>query len=193
LRIVDHALGERQRDAALKVIRELLAFAEKSPELVVACINRLVRAREYDLARSLIQEHSATLADDADFQVARASLIVATGDPPSARALFESQTFRPASILAKAPHIYLRVLRLAGRKEELEAALQTTLDQALASPDFDHLISIGGLFAELGQLEVFRNRIEETLPKSRAQRLLNMLSRRSQPSLFPPTGEEIAF
>jgi hypothetical protein len=193
LRIVDHALRERQKDTALNVIRQILTIADETPEVVVACIDRLIRAKEYSLARSLIQDRSAKLADDADFQIARASLVVAMEDPVAARALFETQTFRPASILAKAPHIYLRILKLADRKEEFNSALQTALDHSLASRDFDHLISIGSLFAELGQLDVFRSRIEKSLPGPRARRLLEMLSRPSQRLIFPSFEDEIEF
>src|SRR5262249_5731634 len=35
LRIVDHALEERQKDAALNVIRQILAVADERPDLVV--------------------------------------------------------------------------------------------------------------------------------------------------------------
>jgi cellulose biosynthesis protein BcsQ len=192
LRIVDHALGDGQKDVALNVLKQILASADERPELVVACINRLIRAKDYNSARSLIQERSAKLADDADFQVARASFVVATEDPTAARNLFESQTFRPASIFAKAPHIYLRLLQLAGRKEELEAALPNALERSLASQDIDDLRSMGRFFAEVGQSDLFRRKIEESLPKARARRLLEVLSRYAQPSLFPSVSEEIS-
>ncbi len=190
LRIVDHALRDRQKDAALNVIRQILVIAERKPEVVVACINRLITAREYNLARSLIEEHSTRLAEDPEFQVARAWLVVATEDRAAARSLLENPAFRPASILAKAQPIYIRLLKLAGRKEELEAALQNALDSSLASKDFRDLHSTGILFAELGQFDLFRRRIEESLPKSQARRLLDMLSRPVQPSLFPSVEDE---
>jgi hypothetical protein len=193
LRIVDVALAERHKSTAVNVMRRILAIPGDPPGLVVECIDRLIKAREYDWARSLIEEHAPKLADDAAFQVARAWLVVATEDPAAARSLFENQTLRPASILAKSPHVYLRLLKLAGRSEELDAALQTALDQSLASAEFDHLISVGSLFAELGQLEAFRNRVEKSLPKSRARHLLEVLSRRTGPSLFSSADEDIPF
>jgi MinD-like ATPase involved in chromosome partitioning or flagellar assembly len=200
LRIVDHALADRQRGAALNVLRQILAGANGKPDLIVACIDRLTIAREYALATSVIQEHSAALADDAGFQVARASLVAAMQDSAVARTLFESQTFRPAIILARAPHIYLRILQLAGRQEELAAALQTALESALASPDdarslrkFEQLLSIGSFFAELGQLETFRTKIKGALPGPHARRLLDALSRHGQRSLFTAGDDEIAF
>ncbi len=193
LRIVDSALRLKRKKTALAVIDKLLADAAKRPEIVIGCINRLAAFGEHSTATSLIQQWSAALADNTDFQAAWAALVVSMHEPSAARALFESQAFRPASILAKAPDVYLRLLKLAGRKEELGAALQSALDRSLASPDFNHLISIGSLFAELGQLDIFRTRIEESLPKHRARRLLEMLSRRSTSPLFPTADAEIAF
>jgi hypothetical protein len=193
LRIVDHALGDREKDAALRVIRQILAGAGDKPELVVACIHRLIRAKEYTSARSLIQQWSVTFADNADFQVEWAWLVVVTEDRPAARNIFESQAFRPASVLAKRPHVYLRLLQLAGRTDELEAALQPALVRALASQDFDQLRLIGRFFAEVGQLDTFRKVIEDKLPKSHARRLLDMITRHTEPSLFGPVGEDIAF
>lgn len=192
LRIVDQALMEGQRSTVFNVIRELLA-SQDSPEVVVACINRLVRAKDYQAARRLVQENATKLAEDAEFQVARASLVVATEDTAAARTLFGDSTLRPASILAKSPHVYLRLLRLAGRKEELEATLRTTLDRALASGDPEQLQSIGRLFAEVGQFDEFRLKISDTLPKHRARRILEMLARRGQSALFGPSEEEIEF
>ena len=193
LRIVDHALRESQRDNALNVIRQILAIAEEKPEIVVACINRLIGAREYKSAQSLIQEFSAKLAEDPAFQVARAWLVVAMEDRAAARSLLESPEFRPASILAKAQPVYIRLLKLAGRKEELESALQNALDSSLASKGYRDLQSTGLLFAELGQFDLFRRKIEESLPKSHARRVLDMLSQPVQRSLFPSVEEGIEF
>jgi hypothetical protein len=193
LRIVDQALAERQKDTALNVIRQILVIADEKPEVAVACINRLIRAREYNMARSLIQEHSAKLAEDADFQVARASLVVATEDMEAARNLLESPAFRPASILAKAQLVYIRLLQLAGRKGELEAALQNALDRSLASKNLHDLRLTGSVFAELGQFDIFRKKIEESLPKTHARRILETLSRPSQRSLFESVEDEIEF
>jgi MinD-like ATPase involved in chromosome partitioning or flagellar assembly len=190
-RIVDAALRSKRKETALAVIAELLASAP-GPEIVVACINRLVRAEEYNRADALIQMWSSSLADNADFQVAWASLVVAMREASAARTLFESNTFRPASILARAPQVYLHLLQLADRKDELEATLQTVLDQSLASQNFDHLISIGSVFAQLGRLERFQNRIQKSLPKNRARQLLDMLQH-TQPSLFGHTDEAKVF
>jgi hypothetical protein len=193
LRIVDHALLERQKDTALKVIRQILASAGERPELAVPCINRLIRAREYKSAQTLIEQHCTTLVDNAEFQAARASLVVGMEDSAAARLLFENPTFRPASILAKVPQVYLHLLQLAGRKEELEAALQSALEHALASQNIENLRSIGRFFTEIGQSDTFRRKIEESLPKPRARRLLDMLSPHIQPSLLQWTGDEIPF
>jgi hypothetical protein len=193
LRIVDHALGERQKEAALSVIRQIVAGAGEKPELVIPCIHRLIRAEEFSLARSLIQQWSTKLVDNADFQVEWAWFVVASKDKAAARDLFNSQAFRPASILAKRPHVYLRLLQLAGRTDELEAALEPALDRSIAAQDFDHLRQIGRFFAEVGQLEIFRKRLEESLPKSQARRLLDMVTRYGEPSLFGNVGEEIEF
>jgi hypothetical protein len=166
-------------------MRQILASSGERPALVVECINRLIRTREYEWARSLIQEHSGKLADHVDFQVAQGSLVVATDDRAAARTLFESETFSPSSVLAKAPTVYLRLLKLVDRRDELEAALHTILDSPLTSADFDQLVSIGAVFAELGEMEKFRRRIDDSsLPGPFARQILEMVSRRVAPSLF---------
>jgi hypothetical protein len=192
LRIVDHALRFKRKDTALTVITKILADAREKPDIVVACINRLVAAGEHKRATLLIQQWSATLAEHSDFQVAWATLAVSTDDPAAARNLFESQAFRPAIILARAPHVYIRLLKLAGRKEELEDALQSAFNRAIASQDFREIHSAGMLFADVGHFDRFRRRIEETQPGPEARRIISRITRGfpRQRSLF---GDEIEF
>jgi hypothetical protein len=190
-RIVDRALRDGEKDVALVVTSQIPASASEHPELVIACINRLIGVKEYDSARSLIQMHSTAMTNNADFQVAQASHAVETADAAAARALFENQTIQSASILAKAPYVYVRLLKLAGREEQLDAALQSVLDGFLKSSDdfdlfssySDHLILIGSFFSEIGRWVSFQSRIEKSLPEKRVRYLLDELSKRDIPMI----------
>jgi hypothetical protein len=175
--IADHAMRFKRKEVVLNVIQQILDGAHARPEIVVPCINRLVSIGEYTMAASIIQKWTTILTENSDFQVAWASLVVATEDPTVARGHFESQAFRPASVLAKAPQVYVRLLKLAGRKDELEAALRNAFDRALASKNIGELRSAGVLFAEFGQSDIFRRRIIESLPEDEARDIISWFQR----------------
>ena len=119
--------------------RRSLTKTSERPEIVVGGIDRLVLAKEYNLAQSFIQQWSATMADRTDFQVAWALFVVAKNDPASARGLFENQIFRPDDVLTTAPHTYIRLLKLADRRKELEATLHNSLNHSVESQDPEDL------------------------------------------------------
>jgi hypothetical protein len=175
LRLVDHLLSLRAKERAQRVMNQLLAGSDVPPAAVVGCILRLIEVEDFKQAQALISQWASTLADNPEFQAAWASLVVRVRDTAGAKKLFESKEFRPASILAKRPQIYIQLLRLADRLDELEAALQTSLDQAIASGDMDHIMQTGMMFEELGKSDLFRIRIKDALPRHRADRVLEML------------------
>jgi hypothetical protein len=193
LRIVDQALRFKRKDKALEVIQKVVAKASERPEVVVECIKRLISAEEYTEAENLIRKWSVTLAESLEFQSAWASLVVGMSDPTAARRLFESKEFRPASILSKSPHAYIRLLKLAGRKDELEAALQSDLDRSLTSQDLEQLHATGMLFMELGQFDQFRSRVERLNPRHPARSVLEGLSRYGRTYRRRRPDDEIEF
>jgi MinD-like ATPase involved in chromosome partitioning or flagellar assembly len=176
LRLVDELLRVRRTDRAVEVVRKLLETARTNAALVVDCLNRLIDAEQLEPARLLVEQWSPTLADDPDFQCAWASLIVRQRDAAAAQKLLERKDFRPASVLAKRPHVYVRLLMLAGRRGEVDAALQNLLDQSLASGDEQRIVEAGRLYDEAGRYEAFAQRIKKSLPSSRAERMLAMAS-----------------
>jgi len=175
LRLVDQLMSLRSKPRAMRVIQQLLDLPDVQPQTVVGCINRLLEAEEYQQAQALIAQWGGTLADNSEFQAVWASLVVRQRDAAAAKELFESKEFRPAIILAKRPQVYVQLLRLADRQDEMEAALQSYLDQAIASGDADVMIQTGMMFEEFGRSEVFKGRVREALPRSRAERILEML------------------
>ena len=172
LRLVDQLMSLRSKPRAMRVIQQLLDLPDVQPQTVVGCINRLLEAEEYQQAQALIAQWGGTLADNPEFQAVWASLVVRQRDAAAAKELFESKEFRPAIILAKRPQVYVQLLRLADRQDEMEAALQSYLDQAIASGDADVMIQTGMMFEEFGRSEVFKGRVREALPRSRAERIL---------------------
>ncbi|MFI5460248.1 MAG: tetratricopeptide repeat protein, partial [Isosphaerales bacterium] len=175
LRLVDQFLMQRSKDRAVRVVEQLLRAPDGNPQIVIGCISRLIEAEEYQQAQAAVDQWVTTLADNPEFQSVWASLVVKQRDSSAAKRLFESKDFRPASILAKRPQVYVHLLMLAGRKEELEAALQNSLDQSIASGDVDQMMQTARLFDDLGRLDVLKSRIKESLPRQRAERILDML------------------
>lgn len=180
LRLVDQFLMQRSKHRAIRIIEQLLRAPDGNPQVVIGCINRLIEAEEYQQAQAVVDQWVRTLADDPDFQSVWASLVVQQRDSSAAKRLFESKDFRPASILAKKPLVYIRLLMLAGRASELDAALQNSLDQSVASGDTGRIMQTAALFDELGRLDVLKSRITESLPRTRAERILEMLSHRRE-------------
>jgi MinD-like ATPase involved in chromosome partitioning or flagellar assembly len=176
LRLIDHMLiQQRNKPRALQIMQQLLAVPNIPPQVVVHCIIRLTDLEEHQRAQSLITQWGPTLIDSPDFQSAWASLVVSLGDALEAKKLFESKEFRPASILAKRPQVYIRLLKLADRREEMEAALQNSMDQSITSGEPESIMQTAAMFEEMGRLEMFKSRVMELHPKHRAERILEML------------------
>lgn len=180
LRLIDHLFTARNKDRAIRLIHQLLSVSSIPPLAIVGCITRLTDAEEYKQAQDLIKQWEGQLADIPEFQVAWASLVVRQRDIVGAKNLFESKEFRPAIILASKPQVYIQLLNLADRRDELEAALQSYLDQSIVAGDTDNMIQTAMIFEELGRSEVFRRRIKELLPAHRAERILEMVPRHSR-------------
>jgi len=179
LRLVDFLLSQRSNERAVEVIGRLLDLADVKPDVVVRCIQRAVDAEKYGYAQSIVEQWTGALAENSEFQSAWASLIVRQHDSVRAKELFASKDFRPASILAKAPATYAELLMLAGRKDELEAALQNLLDRAIGSGDSDQILQSASIFEEVGQLEVFKAKVQKSLPRAQVERIFEMIGRRS--------------
>jgi hypothetical protein len=90
--------------------------------------------------------------------------------------------------------VYVRLLQLAGRNDELEATIQSSLDQALASQDLHHLQESARIFDELGRFDAFERKVREALPRNRAERFLRSLPAHPHMArLAYPPSQEILF
>jgi MinD-like ATPase involved in chromosome partitioning or flagellar assembly len=191
LRLVDQLLMYHNKERAMEVMQKLLSVSEPAPQTIIGCITRLIESDAYRQAHSLIEQWASSLADNTEFQSAWALLIVSQSDVAGARRLFESKEFRPASVLAKQPHVYVRLLMLANRKEELDAAVESVFEKALASGDMDQLIQAGRIFDELGTFQTFRSRLKKVLPEHMWERIMKMMPRTRRVLRPFPRSEEL--
>ncbi len=178
MRLVDQLLMQRDKRRATNVIRKLLSVSEQAPQVVASCIVRLIEAEEFSLAKSLVDQWASVLSDTGEFQTAWASLVVRQRDTVAAQQVFQSKEFKATTVLAKRPELYLRLLTLANRRDELDQVLESLLDQAMGSGDMDQLIQVGRMFEEQGKLDAFRHRSRESLPRHRWEKVIEMVSAR---------------
>jgi hypothetical protein len=176
LRLADLYFSSGDEQAAVKVLQRVIENSKPSEQAIVASIKKLVARDQTRLASELVHNHRPALLADPDFQVAWARLIIKSGDEKQARELVESKDFRPAKLQSDDPTLYVRLLSLTGRTEELGAALRNALDQALVERDMSPtLMEIGNLFFEFGKGDVFRKRVREVLPEAMAEHVIQML------------------
>ena len=184
----DVKVGERLADlhfssgdarAAVRVLKRMIENSKASEPAIVASIKKLVAREQLGPASELVDEYRAALMPASDFQVAWARLIIKRGDEKQARELVESKDFRPAKLQADDPTLYVRLLALTGRTDELSSALHNALDQALVERDISPaLIEVGTMLFEFGKGEMFRKRVREVLPEPVAEHVMQMVPRR---------------
>ncbi len=176
LRLADFLYASGDAQAANRVLTRIIENSKPSEQAIVAVIRILVARDQTNLASELIEIHRPKLKADPDFQVAWARFIIKKGDEKQARELVESKDFGPAKLQAEDPTLYIRLLSLTGRTEELGAALRNALDQALVEREMSQrLLEIGTIFFETGKAEVFRKRVREVLPEPMAEHVMQML------------------
>lgn len=176
LRLADLYFESGDQHAAAKVLRRMIEHSNPNEPAIVASIKKLVARDQTRLASDLVDEHRSRLMTDPEFQVAWARLIIQKRDEKQARELVESKDFRPAKLQADDPSLYVRLLSLTGRTEELGAALRNALDQALVERDISPaLIEIGNMYVEIGKVDVFRRRVREVLPEPMTEHVMHML------------------
>jgi AcrR family transcriptional regulator len=196
LKLIDQYYWSSKEDRARSIVFRLLDAGDAGEDVAVECINRVIDAKDYPTAERLIDRWAARLAESSDFQASWASLIVSKNDASGAKEFFERREIRPASILAKMPVIYSRLLMLAGRREELEATLHNSLDHVLAGGGLEGILDFYGVFASAGKAKEFRDMVKKMLPPNRADQILSLLpgQARLQSSRMPTRrgGDDIA-
>ncbi len=176
MKLSEYYLARARSDKALEVIERLLAQIGDNERGIIAAINLMIGAEQWDFVSSLIDRYRPRLGGQAGFQAAWAKLAIKRGDPATARLLLESKEFLPAQMQAANPLLYIRLLKTSDRAEELNAALLNLLDRALADRNISPLLyETHQLFMELGRGHVFANRAREVLPANTAKRLLQPL------------------
>ena len=176
IKLSNYYIARGRSDKALEVIELLLDRIGDNERGIIEAINLVVGAEKWDFASSLIDRYRTRLGGQVAFQAAWANLAIRMSDPAKARMLVESKEFSPAQMQSSNPYIYIKVLKLSGRVEELNAALSNLLDRALADRNITPLLyETHQLFMELGMGHVFMNRAREVLPSSVAKRLLQPL------------------
>jgi hypothetical protein len=176
LRLADLYFNSGDEQAAVKVLKGMIEHSRTNAPAIAACIKKLVARKQTKLASEVVEKYRPMLLPDPDFQVAWARLIIAKRDENQAKELVESKDFRPAKLQADDPLLYVRLLSLTGRTEELGAALRNALDQALVEREMSPtLMEIGNMFFEFGKAEVFRKRVRDVLPDPMAEHVLQML------------------
>jgi hypothetical protein len=165
-------LARSRSDKATEVIERLLAQIGDDERGIVAAINVAINGEQWDFGSSLIDRYMSRIGGQAGFQAAWAKLAIKQSDPAKARMLMESKEFLPAQMQSSHPELYVRLLRLSDRTEELNAALSNLLDRALAERSLTpRLYEAHRLFTELGKLSLFENRVRD-LPPSAGKRIL---------------------
>ncbi len=185
LKLIELLYRTGREDRARSIVFQVLDSPDVQVEVVVECINRAIDAKDYRTADRLIDERAAKLADNPDFQTARASLIVSREDVSGAKGFFESSEIRPASLFAKQPSIYARLLMLAGRREELEATLRNSLDEVIENGGPEAILNFYHVYTSIGKSDEFRDMVKKRLSPSRAERILGWLPGQSRPRVRP--------
>ena len=176
LRLADLYFESGDEHAAIKVLLRMSENSKPSEPAIAGSIRKLVARNQPAVATELVEKHRTRLMADPEFQVAWARLIIQRHDEKQAAELVESKDFRPAKLQAEDPVLYVRLLSLTGRTEELVAALRNALEQALADREFSPtLIEIGTIFSEVGKADVFRKRVREVLPEPMAEHVMQVL------------------
>jgi hypothetical protein len=185
LRLIELLYRTGRNHRARLVVVRMLEGPEVPEKVVVECISRAIEAKDYELADRLVGDWASKLAEYPDFQAAWASLIVGREDVAAAKKFFESKEIRPASILAKQPLIYSRLLALAGRKEELEATLRNSLVELIETGGPESVLNLYHVFSSFGMSDLFRDKVKEVFPPRRAEEILSWVHGRSRPRTRP--------
>jgi hypothetical protein len=80
--------------------------------------------------------------------------------------------------MGRSSFVYIRLLMLTGKVEELHAALAKELEHALAKDELSEIAYVARMYDESGQFELFRTRVNNTVSKHRAERILDYISER---------------
>jgi hypothetical protein len=178
LKVAKHLFRTGNTDRGVTIVRTILDQVTVEPSVFVEGINILVQGDEFDLALSLVEAEAPRLAEYPEFQGAWASAVVRKADPAVGKSLFESKHFRPAILMGRSSINYIRLLMLTGKVEELNAALARQLEHALAKDDMDDIGYVAALYDEIGQIDVFRTRVTNSVSKSRAETIMAYVSDR---------------
>jgi hypothetical protein len=175
LKVANHLFRNRKSERGVKIVRAILDRTSVAPSVIVECINLLVLGEQLDQALSVVEAWAPRLAEHLDFQSAWASAVVRKADPAVAKSLFESKHFRPAMLMGRSSFSYIQLLMLSGKVEELDAALTRQLEHALAKDEMDEIGYVARLYDEIGQFELFRERVRNSVSKVRADRILSYI------------------
>lgn len=165
-----------QTRKALNVLEYMLAHIGDDERGVTAAISNLLGAEQWDAAASVINRYRGILSVRPSFQAAWANLAVSRADAEMAQAIVGMKEFSPAQMQASQPATYARLLKLAGRTDELNAVLSNLIAPALADRVLTpKLYEMHQLFVELGKRNMFETYVREIIPAPRASRILTQL------------------
>ncbi|MHB1556007.1 MAG: KGGVGR-motif variant AAA ATPase [Isosphaeraceae bacterium] len=176
MKLTNYYFARARSDRAIDTVERLLARVGDHEPGIIEAINLVIGAEKWDFASSLVDRYRTRLGGHAGFQAAWAKLLIKQGNRTQARQFLESKEFLPAQMQSTNPIMYIRLLKLCERDEELNAALLTLLDRALAERRLTPLLfETHQLFMELGKGHVFAHRAREVLSPGAAKRLLQPL------------------
>ena len=163
-------------DRALSVLRLLLKEVGPVEEVVVACIDQRRRAGNWEEAFETIKEWKEKFLGSEAFQRAWAKLIVDKEDEGEAEEFLEIH-IRP-SVIERDIETYARLLRLAGKNEELNAFAERELSKIIerggGRRDF---LPVHQIFFSLNRTPEFEKKVRQSMGDD-ANDLLRFLRRR---------------
>ncbi len=174
IRLADLYVYSENEHKAAAILHQTIESHLEDPKTIAACIQRLLRMREFDTVKAIIERSQSAAGDDPAFQIAWMEYLVRSNNATAARELLEKKNLRPAMIQASAPLLYIQFLKLLGMRDEMRAALSGQLDRLLVEKNVTmELIEVGRHFNDIGQLELFSNRVRQVLGKSTSAQVLS--------------------
>ena len=176
LNLAQHYHRLHDADRAISILLRLLKEVGGVEEVVVACINQMVGAERWEAAFEMIKEWKEKFLGSEAFQMAWAKLIVDKEDEEEAEEFLEIH-IRP-SVIEGNIETYARLLRLAGKNEELNAFAERELSKVIerggGRRDF---LPVYQIFFSLNKTSEFEKKVRQSMGED-ANDLLRFLRRR---------------
>ncbi|MCD4678075.1 MAG: AAA family ATPase [Desulfobacula sp.] len=153
---------------ALKHYIHLLNEVEVKNEILEEILNIFIEKKQYDDATKLFENYSDIIDIDLSLRVKKVKIMHRVGNTEEVKKLLDDNGITENTLFEKEPYLYLDIMEMLGKSEELDQKLNLTLNKTLMEDNPDKLYRIGKIYDRLGRGDEFKKK----LPNNRYSHLV---------------------